>query len=308
MPTISSQSLLRILPRTHYDFGALKDAVIRIPIAQHIDVLGYERATLQVRLYSGALPAKSSLEIHLADDGFSPDDPANAFLQTKRVSGEEIGTLQVGDRNAFPLYQSISTAIPGILGRLMAVLVSFKGGANGGPSVVMSLDLVLTGGSVGSTIYQPSTYLGYAHEQVEQAEHFERLTLDQPDQTVVLEEGVGTQLSRAIREALLRGNLDMETTDGGYARFGNVNVGVGAKIYDQSQQPVIRAGGIATPLSTAIREALVRGNLDMKTPDGGYARFGNVNVGIAGRVRPDVGDSDNIAAEERVRSTTEPKD
>jgi hypothetical protein len=283
MPTMGSQALVRILPRTHYDFSGLRDGVVRIPIAQHIDVLGYQRATLQVRLYSGALPAQSSLRIQLADDGFSHDDPANAFLQTMTAEGQEIGTLEIAERTVFPFYQSISTAVPGVFGRLMAVLVSFSGGTGGGPSVVMSMDLVLTGGSVGTTIHQPSTYLGYAHDHVEPIEQHEHLPFDSVDHAGA----ETTALSESIREALLRGNLDMDTPDGGYARFGNVNVGIGGKVFDQRE--IVRAGGLPSRLAVAIRDALVRGHLDVRTPDGGYARFGNVNIGIGGKVpRPEL--------------------
>jgi hypothetical protein len=36
---------VRILPRTRYDLTALRDATIQIPVAQHIDILGFEAAS-----------------------------------------------------------------------------------------------------------------------------------------------------------------------------------------------------------------------------------------------------------------------
>jgi hypothetical protein len=286
--TIGSQVLIRVVPRTQYDFSGLRNGVVRIPIAQHIDVLGFQRATLQVRIYSGTLPAKSRLQIHLADDGFSADDTTNAFLQTTTASGEEIGTLQLGEGTVFPFYQSISTAVPGVIGRMMAVMVSLTGGADGGPSVVMSLDLVLTGGSVGSTIHQPSTYLGYAHDHVEPLEKLERLSFDQPDQPRAIgiggrEEDLVTRLVTAIRDALLRTNPNVATPDAGYPRFGNVNVRVAGKLLEGLGQPVGREDTLAAQLSDVIRDVVLRDNLNLDTPDGGYARFGNVNVGIGAR-------------------------
>jgi hypothetical protein len=220
MATIGSQALLRILPYTTYDFGPLSDAEIEIPIAQHIDVLGYEHATLQVRISSGSFPAGSSLRINLADDGFNPDDPKTSFLQ-KIVDGQEIGRLEVTDQTVFPFYQSRSTAIPGTFGRLMGITASFAGGTEGGPSVVMGMDLLLTGGSVGTTIYQPSTYLGYAHEPVETEEQFERLNLEQAQPTL-FEPGLLTNLVTAIRDVF----QSERRLPPGYPRFGNVNVAI----------------------------------------------------------------------------------
>lgn len=155
MPTLGSQALLCVLPNTHYDFGPLSGATVEIPLAQHIDVLGYEHAALQIRIRTGLFPPGSSLRIHLADDGFNPDDPTTNFLRTT-VGDEEIGTLELTERTVFPFYQSISTVVRGNFGRLMGITASFAGGPEGGPSVVMSMDLVLTGGSVGATIQQPS--------------------------------------------------------------------------------------------------------------------------------------------------------
>ena len=288
MATIGSQVLIRVVPRTQYDFSGIRNGVVRIPIAQHIDVLGFQRATLQVRIYAGTLPAKSRLQIQLADDGFSADDTTNAFLQTTTASGEEIGTLQVAEGTVFPFYQSISTAVPGVFGRMMAVMVSFAGGTHGGPSVVMSLDLVLTGGSVGSTIHQPSTYLGYAHDRVEPLEKLERLSFEQPDRlpatgTVDHEDDLVTRLVTAIREALLKTHGSVATPEGGYPRFGNVNVGVAGKLLEELEQPVGREETLAAQLSDVIRDVVLRDNLNLDTPDGGYARFGNVNVGIGAR-------------------------
>jgi|Tabmets5t2r1_1033131.scaffolds.fasta_scaffold15626_2 hypothetical protein len=217
MATIGSQALLRILPYTHYDFGPLSDAAIEIPIAQHIDVLGYQHAALQVRINAGSFPAGSSLRIHLADDGFNPDDPTTNFLQ-KTVSGQEIGTLSVTDRTMFPFYQSMSTAIPGAFGRMMGITASFTGGAEGGPSVVMGMDLLLTGGSVGTTIHQPSTYLGYAYEPVETEEAFETVTFER-GQPVPFGPELITRLVTVIGDVFKSARLPP-----GYPRFRNVDV------------------------------------------------------------------------------------
>jgi hypothetical protein len=234
MPTMGSQALVRVLPRTRYDFGPLTDATVRFPIAQHIDILGYHQATVQVRIHSGELPAGAQLSVQLADDGFDADDPGAAPLQTATVDGTDIAVLPVGKGTRFPFYQSLSTPIPGVLGRLLAIMVSFTGGPKGGPSVELSVDLVLTGGSVGSTIHQPSTYLGYAHEQVERAESFERILPDQHHRPVGRDDVLASRLSDAILEVLRRAN------DGGtkvYERFGNVNVGIDSDLGLRDLEP-----------------------------------------------------------------------
>ncbi|HEV3000520.1 MAG TPA: hypothetical protein VGW75_07265 [Solirubrobacteraceae bacterium] len=220
MATIGSQGVLRVLPNTRYDFSALTGATVEIPIAQHIDVLGYENAALQVRIPTGSFPKGSSMRIQLADDGFHPDDPTTQFFQTA-VDGSDIGSLEVTDKTVFPFYQSISARIPGTFGRLMAITASFTGGADGGPTAVVSMDLVLTGGSVGTTIRQPSTYLGYAFEQLEADEPVERLSFEQPQVTGRLEPGIAGRLIGAVRGAIGTAKLPP-----GYPRFGNVNVAI----------------------------------------------------------------------------------
>ena len=94
------------------------------------------------------------------------------------------------------------------------------------------------------------------------------------------EEKLATVLSSAIRDALVRGDLNLETPDGGYARFGNVNVGIDGTV----PRPDVSEKRLSAILAGAIREALRRGDLDVATADGGYARFGNVNVGLGANV------------------------
>jgi hypothetical protein len=290
MATIASQALVRILPRTRYDLGELRDGSLRLPVAQHVDVVGFERATLQVRVHAGTLPAGSSLQVLLADDGFDPDDPATVPLQTSTVDGGDIGALTIPEGTMFPFYQSVSTVVPGVLGRFLAVVLAFTGGAEGGPAVELGLDLVLTGGSVGGKIHQPSTYLGYAAEAVEAfepVEPIEPLAADDAGSsesflTGSVVEGLVSRLASTVRDA-----LDVAAPDGGYPRFGNVNVGIA-----DDDRPAGGETRLTTLLSNAIREALARGGFDVAAPDGGYPRFGNVNVGVDDPgSRPDVGEA-----------------
>jgi hypothetical protein len=232
MPTIGSQALLRVLPRTHYDFRPLKKGTVVVPIAQRIDVLGYDRVTLQVRVHGGEFPKKSALVFQFADDGFTADDPNSAFLQTKTASGDDIGSLRIADGATLPFYQSMSVAIGGRIGRMLAITMSATGEAEGAPSALVSLDLVLTGGHVGTSIHQPSSYLGYALETTERVEAFEQVAPGVADPAV---ERVAAALLQALRPRARNpyprfGNVnvgispDRADDDGGYPRFSNVNV------------------------------------------------------------------------------------
>jgi hypothetical protein len=272
MAIIGSQALIRIIPRTTYDLSALTGGLIRLPVAQHIDVLGYARASLQVRVYRGRIPSGASVAVQLADDGSDPADPSVTFLQTTTSAGADIGSVTLNKQTAFPFYQSIFADVPASISRLAAVLLSIKGGAEAGPVLDIGLDLVLSGGSVGATVSQPSTYLGYAHEPVERLETFAPVGDDEPGSS-----GRGIagdeDFQRRVADAV-RGVLRTARDEGGYPRFGNVNVAIA--------RPVER---VAEPELLDIARALIlRGGLDLETPDGGYARFGNVNVGI-GRQR-----------------------
>jgi hypothetical protein len=216
MPTIGSQALLRVLPRTHYDFRALKKGTVVVPLAQRIDVLGYDRVTLQVRVHGGEFPKHSALVFRFADDGFTPDDPGSSFLQTKTASGDDIGSLRVGDGVTLPFYQAMSVAIGGRIGRMLAITMSATGEADGAPAALISLDLVLSGGHVGTNIHQPSSYLGYALETTERIEAFEQLA---PAASAIADPGI-ERIAAAIAQAL------KPRRPNPYPRFNNVNVGL----------------------------------------------------------------------------------
>jgi hypothetical protein len=218
MPTIGSQAILRVLPRTHYDFRAVKFGTIMLPVAQHIDVLGYDRVALQVRVHSGQFPKMAALQFQFADDGFSAEDAASEFLQTKAATGEDIGSLRIDDRTALPFYQAMSVGIGGKIGRMLAITLSATGDAEGGPAATVSLDLILSGGHVGTSIHQPSAYLGYALENGDRADMFEPLL---PRESEPLDDAMIDRVAAAVRDAL-RGQKSASP----YPRFGNVNVGI----------------------------------------------------------------------------------
>jgi hypothetical protein len=280
MSSIGSQSLMRISPRTHYDFRELRDGSVSFPIAQRIDVLGYERATLQVRVHSGAFPKGASIEVRLADDGFSAEDPGSNFLQTKTPSGEEIGVLRLVGPIEPPFYQTLSTEISGKIGRFLAVTISARGAKAGGPSAVVSLDLVLSGGRVGSSFHQPSTYLGYALDVVDRPESFEELgaasVTSEP-----LNQALIHRLSDAVREVLARGGH----LGGEYPRFSNVNVGA----QPGGEYPRFANVNVGSPGTLA--------------GGGEYPRFANVNVGREeldpGRFAEAVIEQANVEAKKR---------
>jgi hypothetical protein len=217
MPTIGSQAILRVLPRTHYDFRALKNGSVVLPIAQHIDVLGYDRVTLQVRVHSGLFPNMAALQFQFADDGFSSEDPTSAFLQTKTAMGEDICSLRIDHRAVFPFYQAMSIEVGGKIGRMLAITLSAAAEAGGGPAATISLDLVLSGGHVGTTIRQPSAYLGYALDSSDTVEAFQPLL---PGEVGSLNESTIGRIAAAIKRAL----ASQEPSP--YTRFSNVDVGI----------------------------------------------------------------------------------
>jgi hypothetical protein len=215
MPSLGSQSLIRLLPTTRYDFSALRGGTIMVPIAQRIDVLGFEVAALQLRVLSGQLPPGSAVKVLLADDGYDPDVPDAPLIQTQLPTREDIASIELPPATVFPFYQTLSTPIPGKLGRMMAVLVSFDGGEDGGPSVVLSMDLLLTGRLVGTNVQQPAAFRGYTSEVSEEPEPFERL---EPAQGTQLSDDLADRLAVMISEAL------RAKVPPGYPRFSNVNV------------------------------------------------------------------------------------
>ena len=215
MPSLGSQSLVRILPTTRYDFSALRGGAIMFPVAQRIDVLGFEVAALQLRVLSGQLPPGAAMKVFLADDGYDPDVPDAPLFQTQSPVHEDIASTELTSATVLPFYQTLSTTIPGKLGRMMAVLVSFEGGEEGGPSVALSMDVLLTGRLVGTNVQQSAAFRGYAQEVSEEPERFDRL---EPTLSGTLNEDLVSRLAEVISEALQR------KLPPGYPRFSNVNV------------------------------------------------------------------------------------
>ncbi len=244
MSSLSSQSLIRLLPTTRYDFSALRGGPITIPVAQRLDVLGYDTAALQLRVLSGRLSPGSTVKVLLADDGHDPDVPDVPLLQTQSPTGEDIASIELTSATVLPFYQTLATTIPGKVGRMMAVLVSFTGGDEGAPSVVLSMDLLLTGRLVGTNVQQPATFRGYAAERGEEPEPFERLA---PELTAP----VGDDIVERLAEVLTR-----RPSKRGYPRFSNVNValmGSGAD-FDVEDQGAGRRGSVVERLADEQRD------------------------------------------------------
>jgi hypothetical protein len=218
MPSLGSQSLVRLLPTTRYDFSALRSGSITLPLVQRVDVLGYDVAALQLRVLSGELPPGSTMTVLIADDGYDPEAPDAPFMQTQSQLGEDLASVQISSNTVFPFYQTVATTIPGKLGRMMAVLVSFNASESGGPCVSLSMDLLLSGRVVGRNVQQPATFRGYVEDPTEELEFYTRM---ESAPAAPLGDEVINRVINAIGSAL-RGVVAAEE----YPRFGNVNVAI----------------------------------------------------------------------------------
>ena len=163
MSTINSGMVMRLLPRTVFDFTLHTNAggSIRFPIAQHIDVSVFQEAVFIIRLHSGTVcNVANGFTFNVLYDGYDFDDPATVFSQINLPGGASpIGNLQVGTPATVPFVQHIPVGTN--FGRFLMLQLQVIGVAGGTGTLITSVDLALKGGDPNDMAISPNTFRGY---------------------------------------------------------------------------------------------------------------------------------------------------
>lgn len=151
MAIINSGLILRVLPKTTFDFGTVKPlgASITFPLVQHISAEAFTEGTWMIRIHSGTFTG-GTLTFTSVVEGYDFGDPGLTFS----TNG---GTLVV---SSAPLYNVL--AVQTGSGRLLRLdLTATQTGAATQPlNATISVDLALKGGD-GSFSAAPNEFFGY---------------------------------------------------------------------------------------------------------------------------------------------------
>jgi hypothetical protein len=168
MSTINSGIVLRLLPKTAYDFSKITAGVGNsqiITLAQHIDVAPFTEAVFIVRAHTLSLAGAATITFSVVIDGYEFGDPGvTGFLQPNNPAGAPLGQVQMTSGTVFPFFQNL--AVPTNFGRFVAIQLTgaVPMGAVGGTCAI-SVDLSLKGGDATMRAFVPNTFQGYRLEQ-----------------------------------------------------------------------------------------------------------------------------------------------
>ena len=165
MSTVNSGLVLRLLPKTSYDFskiiaGAGNNQVLTL--AQHIDVAFFAEATFIIRAHAVSIAGAASIVFGVVFDGYEFGDPGvTGFLQPNVPAGGPIAQLTMNSSTTGPFFNNL--AVPVNFARFLAIQLTgnVPVGAVGGTCTI-SVDLSLKGGDPSGRIAAPNTFLGYA--------------------------------------------------------------------------------------------------------------------------------------------------
>jgi hypothetical protein len=167
MSTINSGIVLRLLPKTTYDFSKIiagpgNNQVITL--AQHIDVAPFTEAVFIVRAHTLSLAGAATITFSVVIDGYEFGDPGvTGFLQPNNAAGGPLGQVVMTNGTPQPFFQNLN--VPMSFGRFVAIQLTgtVPNGAVGGTCAI-SVDLSLKGGDASSRAAVPNAFLGYSME------------------------------------------------------------------------------------------------------------------------------------------------
>ncbi len=165
MPTVYSGIVLRLLPKTAFDFSKITAGNSQtLTLAQHIDVAPFTEATFILRAHAVSIAGGATIDFNVLIDGFDFDDPGvTGFLQPNNAGGGAIAQLNMTNATTAPFFANLS--VPSNYGRFLALQLSgvVPGGGVGGTCTI-SVDLSLKGGDPTARAFVPNSFLGYAME------------------------------------------------------------------------------------------------------------------------------------------------
>ena len=131
-------TIVRILPKTFYDFVKLKPSLtMTLRLASKLDVSVFTEAEWILRLHAATFSGASQIQFTNVFDGYDFGDPALAFTQNG-------ATATFAAANTPPAYTTLSAGTN--FGRLLTLDMTATAPASGAFNVTISVDLALKGG------------------------------------------------------------------------------------------------------------------------------------------------------------------
>jgi hypothetical protein len=154
MASINSGLILRVLPRTAFDFTNIQNGNFSFPLVQKIASGSFTEATWMIRLHAlNIAGAGASINFVSVLEGYDFGDPGTIFFQ----SGPQ---LVINNTNSAPFY-NVLAAQPGT-GRLMRLdLNVIQAAAAVTCTATISVDLALKGGDGSAYVMAANEFGGY---------------------------------------------------------------------------------------------------------------------------------------------------
>ena len=147
-------TIVRILPKTFYDFAKLKlSTTMTLRLASKLDVSVFTEAEWILRLHAATFTGVSQIQFTNVFDGYDFGDPALVFTQNGATAVFAAG-------NTPPAYTTLSAGAN--FGRLLTLDMTATAPAGAGAfNVTISVDLALKGGDPRDIVDVANFYRGY---------------------------------------------------------------------------------------------------------------------------------------------------
>jgi hypothetical protein len=153
MASINSGLIIRVLPRTAFDFANIQAGTFSLPLVQKIAAGSFTEATWMIRLHAVNVGAMALLTFTSILEGYDFGDPGMIFFQ----SGP---TLNVNPGATAPFYNVL--AAPTGTGRLLRLDLTATQPNPAVPlNATISVDLSLKGGDGSAYAMAPNEFGGY---------------------------------------------------------------------------------------------------------------------------------------------------
>ena len=153
MASINSGVIIRVLPRTSFDFGNIQGGTFSFPLVQKISSSSFTEATWMIRLHAVNVGAGAVMIFTSVLEGYDFGDPGTIFFS----SGS---TLSIPPATTAPFYNVL--AAPVGTGRLLRLdLAATQPGAAVACNAIISVDLALKGGDGSAYVMAANEFGGY---------------------------------------------------------------------------------------------------------------------------------------------------
>ena len=153
MASINSGVIIRVLPRTSFDFGNIQNGTFSFPLVQKIASGSFTEATWMIRLHAVTVGAAAAMTFTSVLEGYDFGDPGMIFFNTGPI-------LNIAPGATAPFYNVLAAQVG--TGRLLRLdLGATQPAAAVALSATISVDLALKGGDGSAYVMAANEFGGY---------------------------------------------------------------------------------------------------------------------------------------------------